>query len=189
MNPPDTMNSEAKEASDRGSGITIVRRLKLIDYTRNGRQDMLCNRGTPVEASCIKSEKPYSMQSKEISLQNPPMSSRASESRHSFSSVLSASSSSFCVSEAEFDEDERVQFFLKIPSSKTRRRRSNALISRTDLMLMCEQQSEGDLTRRRSSTKSDSQRSLLGRERRRRSLIDSVLSSPDLEAVRSKYNR
>jgi hypothetical protein len=110
------------------------------------------------------------------------------ESQNSFSSFLTASSSSFSVDEASCEEQERVEFYLKIPSNKTRRRNSSANVSRKDLMLMCEQQSEGQPTRRRGSSKSDSQRSLK-RDGHRPSLIMSVLNIPDIETVKSKYNR
>lgn len=183
------MNCEnRKETNYANDETSSVRRSRLVDYTKERRRDMPSSKGTPYTHHTMRGKSSYctdlSMPAFERS---PPMLASITESQHSFNSLLSASSSSFSVDEASCDDQERVEFYLKIPSNRTRRSNSSTSVSRQDLMIMCEQQSEGEPTRRRSS-KSDSQRSLK-RDGRRPSLIMSVLSIPDIETVKSKYNR
>lgn len=178
-------NGEHSKSDDSGG----VRRFKLVDYTKEGRRDMPCNRATSFyKSQFIQTTSSCSLDLTESKWCRSPTISSINESQHAYStSFLSASSSSFSVDEDEYDEHERLQFFLKIPSSRTRRRHSSVHSSRKELMLMCEQQSEGDITRSRSN-KSDSHRSLK-RDGYRPSLINSVLNIPDLKTVKMKYNR
>jgi hypothetical protein len=173
------MNREYKETNDAND-----RRRRLVDHTKERRQDMPSNRGTPYTTQVMRGSSSYCEdRSTPAFAQSQNMLASITESQSSCSSFLSASSSSFFVDEDSCDEQERVEFYLKIPSSRARRRNSSANVSRQDLMLLCEQQS---VTRRRSS-KSDSQRSLK-RDGRRPSLIISVLNIPDVETMKSKYN-
>ena len=150
---------------------TTSRRRKLVDYTKEGRPDMPCNRGTPCRDGSIsrdsarRSLSPRRKQSASMNI--------ITESNHSVSSFISASSSSFSLEEDY--EEEQVEFFLKIPSRK-RTTPSSGISRRKDLMRMCEQQSQQ--SRRRAST-----RSLTSKEARQPSWIDSVLHHEDVETI------
>ena len=145
------------------------RRRKLVDYTKEGRPDMPCNRGNPCRDDSISREYACRLSPRK---QSAPMNT-ITEANHSVSSFLPASSSSFSLEEDY--EEEQVEFFLKIPFRK--RTTPSSGISRNDLMRMCEQQTS------QQSTRTSSIRSLASKEGRQPSWIDSVLHHEDVETI------
>lgn len=114
---------------------------KLIDYTKQGRPDMACNRGTPRQS----------------------WSSTMMPNKNRRLSLTKSYSSSSC----SFDETNSVEFFLKIPPKITWRKNSTEDMnnSRRDAFLLVVNERIGALT------KSNSDPSILSRKNRTSSLI------------------
>lgn len=120
------------------SSLTHTKR-KLIDYTKQGRPDMACNRGTPGTTS--RGDMKESVDFEESFY------SRIGDSPI----IISGSSSSI-------DMDDSIEFFLKIPPRMSRRSSCGEdLVSRRDAFLIAmsekerQQNSIGNTSRRNSS--------------------------------------
>jgi hypothetical protein len=158
--------------------VTPPRRRKLLDYTKEGRPDMSCNRGTPRPVSPPRDGmRDFTMRLSQLN--RSPIMVPITESHHSFSSLLSSTSStSLAEDHGEEEEEEQVDFILKIPSKRLRNRSGSSDSLRKDLMLICgQQQSDGNsLGSKRSPGASR-------KDGRRTSLINSVLRNQDMEQL------